>query len=192
MPCYLFYGEDEFSAHEAYWRVAATLGPAEELLTNTTTFDGERVTFGEVAMAAQAMPFLGSKRLVVVEGLGRRLVARARKAADGEGKDGGKDGSKDWAGLPGLVTGLPPTTVLVFLDGPLTTGNPLVKAVRAAKGEAKIFNPLRDRGGRGVDHDAGQGQGREHRRPRRADACRPRRGQPPPSGRRNRQARHLR
>ena len=145
MPCHLFYGEDEFSAYEAYQRVAATLGPAEELFTNTTTFDGERVTFGEVAMAAQAMPFLGSKRLVVVEGLGRRLVARARKAADGEGKDGGKDGPKDWAGLPGLVTGLPPTTVLIFLDGPLTTGNPLVKAVRAAKGEAKIFNPLRDR-----------------------------------------------
>ena len=140
MPCHLFYGEDDFSAYEAYRRVAADLGPAEELVTNTTTFDGEQASFGEVAMAAQAMPFLGSKRLVVVEGLGRRLTARNRKAGDND-----KDGLKDWAGLPDLVSGLPPTTVLIFLDGALTAGNALVKAVRAAKGEVKLFNPLRDR-----------------------------------------------
>ena len=141
MPCHLFYGEDDFSAYEAYRRVAAELGPAEELVTNTTTFDGESASFGEVAMAAQAMPFLGAKRLVVVEGLGRRLAARGRKAANEEDKDG----LKDWAGLADLVGGLPPTTVLIFLDGALTPSNPLVKAVRAAKGEAKLFNPLRDR-----------------------------------------------
>lgn len=141
MSCYLFYGEDDFSAYEAYRRVAADLGPAEELVTNTTTFDGEQASFGEVAMAAQAMPFLGAKRLVVVEGLGRRLAARGRKAANEEDKGG----LKDWAGLPGLVGGLPPTTVLIFLDGALTAGNALVKAVRAAKGEVKLFNPLRDR-----------------------------------------------
>ena len=141
MPCYLFYGEDDFSAYEAYRRVAAETGPAEELATNTTTFDGEHTAFGEVAMAAQAMPFLGAKRLVVVEGLGRRLAARGKKAGDEETKDG----PKEWAGLPDLLGGLPPTTVLIFLDGGLTAANPLVKAVKAAKGEVKLFNPLRDR-----------------------------------------------
>ena len=141
MPCYLFYGEDDFSAYEAYRRVAAETGPAEELATNTTTFDGEHTAFGEVAMAAQAMPFLGAKRLVVVEGLGRRLAARGKKAGD----EGTKDGPKEWAGLPDLLGGLPPTTVLIFLDGGLTAANPLVKAVKAAKGEVKLFNPLRDR-----------------------------------------------
>ena len=141
MPCYLFYGEDDFSAYEAYRRVAAETGPAEELATNTTTFDGEHTAFGEVAMAAQAMPFLGAKRLVVVEGLGRRLAARGKKAGDEETKDG----PKEWAGLPDLLSGLPPTTVLIFLDGGLTAANPLVKAVKAAKGEVKLFNPLRDR-----------------------------------------------
>ena len=141
MPCYLFYGEDDFSAHEAYRRVATETGPAEELTTNTTTFDGEHTAFGEVAMAAQAMPFLGAKRLVVVEGLGRRLAARGKKAGDEETKDG----PKEWAGLPDLLGGLPPTTVLIFLDGGLTAANPLVKAVKAAKGEVKLFNRLRDR-----------------------------------------------
>ena len=141
MPCYLFYGEDDFSAYEAYRRVAAETGPAEELATNTTTFDGEHTAFGEVAMAAQAMPFLGTKRLVVVEGLGRRLAARGKKAGDEETKSG----PKEWAGLPDLLGGLPPTTVLIFLDGGLTAANPLVKAVKAAKGEVKLFNPLRDR-----------------------------------------------
>ena len=145
MSCHLFYGEDDFSAYEAYRRVAAETGPAEELATNTTTFDGEHASFGEVAMAARAMPFLGAKRLVVVEGLGRRLAARNKKAGGGDGKDGGKDGLKDWAGLADLVSGLPPTTVLIFLDGALTAGSALVKAVRAAKGEVKVFNPLRDR-----------------------------------------------
>ena len=135
MACYLLYGEDEFSAREEFRRIAAALGPAEDLFTNTSTFDGASVSFGEVSMACQAMPFLGSHRLIVVEGLGKRLTGGGRGAAR---DDEDKGPSKEWSALAVLIDGLPPTTVLVFIDGALDARNALVKAVRG-KGEVRTF-----------------------------------------------------
>lgn len=135
MPCYLLYGEDDFSIREEFQGISTGLGRAEELITNTSTFDADNLRFGELSLACQAMPFLGSSRLVIVHGLGKRLAMGNRR---NQKSDDGPKALKEWATLSDLISGLPPTTALIFIDAVLDARNPLVKAVRG-NGELRAF-----------------------------------------------------
>ena len=141
---HIFHGEDDFIRKEALARLVEGLGAAEELATNTSKLDGTDVTFDQLMSVINAMPFLAGHRLVIVEGLlsksnpperqgGGAPATRAKRGAKAAGQ---------WDGLPEAVKAMPPSTVLVFEDGPLHRDNSMLKAL-APVAKVKTFEPLK-------------------------------------------------
>jgi DNA polymerase-3 subunit delta len=120
---YVLFGSDEFSSGEIVRGLRRRMvenDPAAEL--NTNDVDGRRATVGSVQAAADAMPFMSERRLVVVSGMLVRCNPQAK---------GGKNLSQ---ALIDYLENVPPTTRLVFHDGPLTPRNPVLLW---AEGEAR-------------------------------------------------------
>lgn len=130
---YVLYGHDEFSLHEALNRIKDELGDREALATNTNEFDGKQVAPGQLLDACKAMPFLGTYRLVIVDGLLSRFEKGARTAKESDSdeeqeKSLPKKGWRaEWGELKQSLPGIPPTTVLVFTDGAVRKDNLLLK-----------------------------------------------------------------
>ena len=98
--------------------------------SNVTALLGAEASFDQVAQACYAVPFMANKRLVSVDGLLGRFEPQGRGGARGRGGRGGRAALGEWEGLGDLLPAMPPTTDLVFLDGPLTERNPLFARVR--------------------------------------------------------------
>jgi DNA polymerase-3 subunit delta len=85
---------------------------------NDTELDGRRLSVADLQAAADALPFMGSRRLVLVRGLLERCNPRS----------GDRESRK--ALSEALVAYLPtaaPTTRLVFVEGKLDKRNPVLK-----------------------------------------------------------------
>ncbi len=127
---YVFHGDDNFSIHETLRELRSRLSgnnPALDL--NISEIDGRRLTVGELEGAASAMPFLGDRRLVIVEGLLARCNPKGEEAA-------GKDFA---AALTTYLPRVPDTTRLVFADAKLHGNNPVLKwAGKAAASGSEI------------------------------------------------------
>lgn len=125
---YLLYGEDVLSLDEMLKSLKQSAGPAELYDVNVTTLDGAQVSYGELVATASTVPFLSDKRLVIVRGLLSRFESR-------NSRNGGRASASErklgeWEGLGDALKGVPESTDLVFVDGGLSAGNPLLKAVR--------------------------------------------------------------
>lgn len=142
---YIFHGEDDFTRKEAVNRVVQGLGPPEALATNTSKLDGSDLTFDQLISVIHAMPFLADHRLVIVQGLLSKSNPPDRQRGGGSGtsrrRKSSKEGSK-WDQLPDAVRSMPPSTALIFEDGPLHRDNPLLKAL-AMDAQVQAFEPLR-------------------------------------------------
>jgi DNA polymerase-3 subunit delta len=117
---YIFYGPDRFTADEtiaAMRRRLAEEDPAAAL--NDLSLDGRSLTLADLRGAADALPFLGERRLVVVQGLLTRCQGR------------GADGRSLADGLVAYLPDLPPSTRLVLADGPLDAKNPVLAWAQA-------------------------------------------------------------
>lgn len=147
---YILYGHDDFSLKEGLERIKDGLGDRESLSSNITVFEGKQVGFNQLMDACMAVPFLGTHRLVIVEGLLSKFEKGMRVAKgssngdeDGEGSVAPKKGDKkEWAGLGRRVREMPPTTVLVLVDGDIKKDNSLLKDLSAAA-EVRQFPVLR-------------------------------------------------
>jgi len=145
---YVLYGHDEFSLHEELNRIKNELGDREALATNTTEFDGKQVTIGQLLDACKAMPFLGTHRLVVVEGLLSRFEKGAKTAKeldDAEEQEVAmpkKGWRVEWGELKQRLPEVPQTTVLVFIDGAVRRDNLLLKQL-APLAQVRDFPELR-------------------------------------------------
>jgi len=139
---YILYGEDNFSIHQALSDIKEGLGDAESLAINTVNLDGEHLTLNELKHNCGASPFLASYRLVVVNGLLNRFEPKkdrarpARRAA----KKGDKLG--EWEGLAAYIKELPPTAVLVLVEGKLRKQNTLLAEV-SSLAKVREFSPLK-------------------------------------------------
>jgi DNA polymerase-3 subunit delta len=143
---YLFYGADSYSRHEAIASLRAELDRDGMLTTNTTTFDGRRLTLPELTMVCDAAPFLGAHRLVHVHGL---LAAAASERPTGGRRGRGTapvsdDAPAGWLALAEYIPRMPKTTVLVLEDGDVRPNNPLLLAL-AQQGKAREFTRLTPR-----------------------------------------------
>ena len=139
---YVFCGPDSFSRHEALSALRSRLDEDGAISTNTTVIDGRQATPEEVMAACSTVPFLGSHRLVVVEGLLESMSGkgrRGRKKATPSDDDLGR-----WQALVGSLPAMPPSTTLVILDGGLKSDPPLLDAL-AGKGEIRRFPALNPR-----------------------------------------------
>jgi DNA polymerase-3 subunit delta len=125
---YLFHGPDQFGLSEAVATLKRKLvasDPFAEL--NLSELDGRRLSVAELQTVADALPFMGDRRLVIVTG----LVARCNP-------QGGDSGSRATL-ADGLKTYLPrmvPSTRLLLVDETVHGNNPMLKwadAYRAAQ-----------------------------------------------------------
>jgi DNA polymerase-3 subunit delta len=140
MMIYILYGSDSFSRREAYDKIRRGLDTDGSLETNTLRMTAREVKPDEVVAACSAAPFLGDKRLVVVEGLlatAQESGRRTRKANAAEEAVGA------WQALIDFAPQMPETTVLILLDGAVPQGNPLLKGFEGL-GEVRKF-PAPDR-----------------------------------------------
>lgn len=134
---YVLHGEDEFSRAEQVADFKTKIGDASTRDFNVTALDGRKVTLAELRHAADAVPFLADKRLVIVDGLLARLSAGRGKSAD-EGEPSGA--AKEFmAGLLAYLPQLPDSTRLVFVESKtLPASNPVVKLAAGQKGRAVV------------------------------------------------------
>ena len=138
---HVLHGPDEYSITKALDHIKASLGSPEALAPNTQVLDGGQVSFQELAMVCNTIPFLADYRLVVVEGLFERFeTVRARKPRKGASKDDGPLG--EWSGLVDLVRALPPTTTLVLVSAKIGPANVLLKGLHGL-GTAQRFDAPR-------------------------------------------------
>lgn len=133
---YVIYGSDQLARRDAFDKLKAELDKDGSLATNSATFDARQTTPQEVMAACDTVPFLGDRRLVVVEDLlqqGSR-VKKGRKrapsrAAKPEVTDDPTDEGGVWAAIADYVPRMPATTTLVLLDDDVPSSNGLLVAI---------------------------------------------------------------
>jgi len=125
---YIFHGADEFTQKETLADLKARMGDDPAMVDlNTTTFDGRTVQMSELQHACQSIPFMSSKRLVIVEGLIERF----------------KDDKSQREKLMTFLPQLPPSTRLVMLEKKaLSPRNPFIKLAQSSTvGYTRLFEP---------------------------------------------------
>ncbi len=130
MPAYLLYG-DSFLVAEALKELQQQVGPSEVLDANRHLLVANEVGLAQVKAVCDAVPFLAEKRLVIVEGLFSLLEARRRGSGRAVSQPKSTTTPSGWEGLESYLPVLPPSTLLVFVDGRLSPGNSLLKRLRA-------------------------------------------------------------
>lgn len=142
---YILYGADDFSSREALKAIKNGLGDAENLSSNTVELEGGKLALSDLRATAEAMPFFGSHRLVIVRGLLNRFEPLK--------KNGGSSGPRTARGqatraevaqsFAGSMKHLPPSTVLVLLDGKIEETNPLLQALNGIA-QVQQYAPLKE------------------------------------------------
>ncbi len=142
---YIFYGQDDFSLHQALEGIKHGLGDLEMLATNTTKLDGEHLTLNELKGNCNAAPFLSAYRLVIVNGLLRRFEPRQSKSRRGKhSTNESQNELGEWQGMGSYIKEIPNTTVLILVDGKISGYNPLLTKL-SPLAKVKTFLLLRGR-----------------------------------------------
>lgn len=132
MPAHIIYG-DSFLVGQAL-RQLESAGGETPLDSNRHVLHGNQVRLPELLGICQALPFLDSRRLVVVEGLLATLEGRAvragRTARGRRSEAPAAESLGGWEALAPAIPQMPETTLLVLVDGPVAEGNPLLRVLR--------------------------------------------------------------
>jgi len=140
---YVLYGRDDFSLREELARIKGKLDSDGMLSSNTDVLDGREVSPEQLMAICDTIPFLSAHRLVVVEGLLKRFdrPERPRRGARA-GRGPSAEALERWLGLADYAQRMPETTTLVLVDGELSGGSSLLKALSSA-GQVREFRALR-------------------------------------------------
>ncbi len=126
---YIFYGQDDFSIHQALGQIKAELGDGEMLAVSTVSLDGERLTLNELKNNCNTVPFLSSHRLVIVKGLLGRFEPKQRKSRSVKSITKSENKLGEWQDMASDIKQMPETTVLTLVDGKIGGYNPLLKKI---------------------------------------------------------------
>jgi DNA polymerase-3 subunit delta len=137
---YILHGEDDFSLTHYLGEIKRGLGDPSMLLTNTSTFDGQKLTPGELKGVSETVPFLSEKRLVVIEGLLGRFEA---KGSPRQKKVANRGGGDDVKSFTEALSNIPESTVVVLTDGKIKSTNPLLKLL-PSQAEVRSFPLLKE------------------------------------------------
>ena len=125
MPAQVIYG-DSFLVAERLRRVKAEAGVADLMDSNRHVVSAGRARPDEVLAMCNSLPFLDTMRLVEIEGV------LATQQGSGAGRRSGRRSASAtgaWTQLVDAVPDLPDTTVLIFVDGDVQQGNPLLRSL---------------------------------------------------------------
>ena len=139
MSVHVLHG-DGYLIRQALKGLAVEAGVDELLEGNRHLLDGRQVKVAELLAICNALPFMDSGRLIVVQGL---LATQERRPGRDRGarpatRSGPSDG---WQELAQAVPAMPETTLLVFLDGPLAESNPLLRLLRPVAQIQELGSP---------------------------------------------------
>jgi DNA polymerase-3 subunit delta len=125
---YLFHGEDIYSSYWALRDLYPAIGPAEVWETGINHIEGSSFDPDKFATIAMVLPFLAKRRLVIVHD----LLASSEKSQSSRSRRKGANlsGKQPLAQLLTMLTNLPPTTDVVFIDGRLTKSNFLLGKIQ--------------------------------------------------------------
>ena len=84
---YILHGENELERSEQVADFKRKVGDESVRDLNVTVLDGRKTTLSELQHAADSIPFLADKRLVIVEGLLARLAGRGKAKGGDDGDD---------------------------------------------------------------------------------------------------------
>ena len=140
---YIFYGQDDFHLWQAVEEIKAGLGDPQMLAVNTVRLDGQHLTLSELKDNCNAAPFLSPYRLVIVDGLLKRFEPKWGKQRSGKRDVAtSKNVLGEWQDLASHIEQMPPTTILVLIDGKIGGNNPLLKKL-APLAKVRTFPLLR-------------------------------------------------
>ena len=129
-PVRVIYG-DEFLVSTALRELHEEVGPEESREANSHRVSAPQASLASIAPMCDAVPFLAEMRLVMVSGaLAEVEPSRSGGQRRGRGRGASRSSGGNWEGLDGYVERMPPTTLLVFVDGPVRGGNPLLEQLR--------------------------------------------------------------
>jgi len=141
---YILTGQDDFSRSQALEEMKRGMGDQALLAANTTVLDGQQVTSDQLKAVCETVPFLSERRLVIVEGLLGRFEPKSKSS--GRKKLAPVTNQQNECKLlTAGISQIPDGTILVLIDGRLSSNNPLLKAL-SARAEVKAFPLLRDAG----------------------------------------------
>jgi len=141
---YIFIGPDEFSLRDSLKELEKSLGDQALLSVNTTVLEGHQVNLNELKTAAEMVPFMGEKRLIMVRGLLERFESkgktRGRKKSAQPGNQNQEEESQAFAAY---LAQLPDSATVVLVAAGSRGNNPLLKAL-AGKAAVRSFPLLKD------------------------------------------------
>ena len=127
--CYLFFGEETYLIREYEAALRKAILPDAAEMMNEDSFEEKRATAAAIMDAAETLPFLNDKRLVIV-----RNSAFFQKGGRKE------EGEK----LKAFLSNLPETVCLLFIEEKVEKSNALYKAV-VKNGQAVEFKKQAER-----------------------------------------------
>jgi len=138
---YILSGQDDFSLGQSLNEIKRSLGDQATLEANTTILDGQQMTLDRLRTVAGTLPFLAEKRLVIINGLLERFEPkgksrRQRKITEATSQQ------NEYKSLGAGISQIPDSTILVLIDGEITSNNPLFKEL-SDKAEIRSFPLLR-------------------------------------------------
>jgi len=132
LPAHVLHG-DSYLVQRRLSRLEAEAGAEDVLDANRHRLMGPQTNLNELVAICNALPFMDSHRLVVVEGLlatfERRPGRGRRRGSDNQASGGALGG---WEGLDQVIAAMPDTTLLIFLDVTLPQTNPMLQRLREA------------------------------------------------------------
>lgn len=142
---YILYGKDDFSLQQKLEEIKKELDNQEMLAVNTSIFDDRQLSLSQLKDACSAVPFLCPYRLVIAKGLlGRFELKSGSERRTTRSRAKLNSGLEEWMGLAEYVRQMPPTTMLVLIDGEIKANNRLLKSV-ASQAKVMVFAPVSDR-----------------------------------------------
>ncbi|HEX75252.1 MAG TPA: DNA polymerase III subunit delta [Dehalococcoidia bacterium] len=142
---YILYGQDDFSCHQSLEEIKKGLGNSEMLAVNTNLLDSQQLRLSQLRDVCSVAPFLCPARLVIVKDLLNRFEPRPRlERRVNHSRAEPNSELEEWQGLSDYVKQMPPTTVLVLIDGRISANNPLLKSL-SPLAKVMTFPQLRNR-----------------------------------------------
>ena len=140
---YILHGEEEFSRSEEVARLKAQIAEDGMGDLNIAVLDGRNLNLTELIEACNTLPFLTSRRLIIVEDYLQRLSGRSRGQKDQEQESSARM-AEEARKLADYLPNLPPTTRLVFVERrALERSHPIVKlAAKQPEGHVREFSAL--------------------------------------------------
>lgn len=125
---YVLHGPDDLSKKRFLDSIIKDAIQEELIESNTVKIQGSEMTIAALEMACNTIPFMADKRLVIVE----KFLAQfddARKSRSRTKSAKSSNALAPWDELGSMLGRMPVSTVLIFLEYTIRTGNPILKQI---------------------------------------------------------------